>query len=291
MRVCSAYTTFVATDLKGAIPPPPAHAAQEGSGDTVAAPPHNAPKLLSTFKLKRRLGDITDAHTLHSLLPPTTTTRHPLLDRLEQATTERHASSVPIGATRITVRKQFLPRHLNYAGVVFGGDILTTLDRVAVACASRLTHVPMATSRILSLTFKQPVQLRQALHVTACVVTSWRGQALAEDQDQDRDRGGDGDGSHVSSAAAVVVVRTFVDDRHDGSAMKAGHAGVFLLTSLPSSGKSTVCTDAQSKQGHDNGMVVEAVPSPNDGDGKDATDFYAAMAMLQDIDPNHLLEL
>ncbi len=73
--------------------------------------------------------------------------------------------------TVIQVRRNFMPRHTNLLGTVFGGDILLWMDRVATYTARQFTRnrnmVTLAMNRIL---FKQPIYTVDMVEMTARVV-------------------------------------------------------------------------------------------------------------------------
>lgn len=114
---------------------------------------------------------------------------------------------VPASGTRIRIRKQFLPRNLNFGGVVFGGDILSSLDRLAVSCAARLLNTACVTRRVRCLSFWKPVEPRIALQIDATAIAT-------------------------GPSVVCVLVRAVVDHRHDGIEMTPSHAGVFLVVPL-----------------------------------------------------------
>jgi len=73
--------------------------------------------------------------------------------------------------TEIRVRQQFLPRHVNIMGTIFGGEILQVMDRVAIYTARHFTRnrnmVTLAMNRIL---FRQPIFTTDLVEITARVV-------------------------------------------------------------------------------------------------------------------------
>ncbi|MDH4120212.1 MAG: hypothetical protein OEV94_00695 [Deltaproteobacteria bacterium] len=73
--------------------------------------------------------------------------------------------------SEIKVVRQFLPRHLNYRGTIFGGDLLLWMDRVAVYAACHFTRnrhmVTIAMNRLL---FKKPIFASDLVSMTARVV-------------------------------------------------------------------------------------------------------------------------
>ncbi|MCZ6554039.1 MAG: hypothetical protein O7A67_09605 [SAR324 cluster bacterium] len=73
--------------------------------------------------------------------------------------------------TEIELRRQFLPRHLNALGTIFGGDLLLWMDQVATYTARHFTRnrnmVTLAMNRIF---FKQPIFSRDLVNVKSRVV-------------------------------------------------------------------------------------------------------------------------
>lgn len=156
---------------------------------------------------------------------------------------QRPTRELRVADTRIVVRKQYLPRHLNHSGVVFGGDILDTLDTVAVSCARRasLGTARFATVAIKGLSFLKPTELIKVLQVEAIVVAS-------------------------SQRFMAVVVRTFIDENHDGKEMLAAHAGVFHMVAISPDGQAV--DEVQ--------VGVERVERKED---EHLADFYRVMAL------------
>lgn len=150
--------------------------------------------------------------------------------------------TVPASGTRIRIRKQFLPRNLNFRGVVFGGDILSSLDRVAVSCATRLLNTACVTRRVRCLSFWKPIEPRIALQIDATAVAT-------------------------GPSVVCVFVQTLVDHRHDGVDMIPSHAGVFLVVPL-----------LKDSQSYDKTPDIAVLPasSMNEEHGEE---FYRAIAI------------
>lgn len=76
----------------------------------------------------------------------------------------------------VRVRKQFLPRNLNLAGVVFGGDLLELMERVACVCGGRLVKGgEVRVVGIRALSFWRPVVVENVLEVEGRVVVAGGG--------------------------------------------------------------------------------------------------------------------
>ena len=93
-----------------------------------------------------------------------------IADIEEQTNREKQEYLTP-AQTRIEVRRQFLMRHENKSGAIFGGDILLWMDRVATHTARHFTRnrnmVTLAMNRIF---FKQPIFSRDLVNVKSRVV-------------------------------------------------------------------------------------------------------------------------
>jgi acyl-CoA hydrolase len=73
--------------------------------------------------------------------------------------------------TAVELRKQYLPRHENFGGVVFGGDLMLTLEKAAVYAVVRHTsHRHVACVALYSVHFALPVKPMYLLKTTARVV-------------------------------------------------------------------------------------------------------------------------
>lgn len=193
-------------------------------------------EMMDTFKTHRFVLKSGDAIDLLKNTESCTT-----LESLKKAQFHKR---VPIKATQLVTRKQFLPRHKNGAGIIFGGDILHSLDRAAVACASRLTTCACFTKRIHSLSFLDAVLTHEALEIVATVVA-------------------------VSEHEALVVVRAAVDKLHDGSLMQPSHLGVFCVAP-------TLADGAESR-------FDVGVDLVSDVDHECAEDFLRALAVSDSV--------
>ncbi len=73
--------------------------------------------------------------------------------------------------TVVTVRRVFMPRHLNVLGTIFGGDILHWMDRVATYTARLFTrNRNMVTLSMNRIFFRQPIFATDLVEMTARVV-------------------------------------------------------------------------------------------------------------------------
>lgn len=116
-------------------------------------------------------------------------------------------SSVTIDHTLVELRKQYLPRHENFGGIVFGGDLLMLLERAALYCARRFSGRKVVSCvRMHSIHFRLPVEPAFLLVTRARVV-------------------------RVGEYAVDVEVVGSIDRTHEGRGMQVSHTGYFTLVS------------------------------------------------------------
>ncbi len=70
-----------------------------------------------------------------------------------------------------TLRMSILatPEHVNFNGVMHGGDLLKMLDRVAYACATRYCGVGVVTLSVDRVLFKSPIKIGNLIHFLASI--------------------------------------------------------------------------------------------------------------------------
>ena len=71
-----------------------------------------------------------------------------------------------------TLRMSILatPEHVNFNGVMHGGDLLKMLDRVAYACATRYCGIGVVTLSVDRVLFKSPIKIGNLVHFLAAIV-------------------------------------------------------------------------------------------------------------------------
>ncbi|RDU64026.1 acyl-CoA thioesterase [Helicobacter didelphidarum] len=61
------------------------------------------------------------------------------------------------------------PAHINFNGVMHGGDLLKILDQVAYACATRYCGIGVVTLSVDRVLFRSPIKIGNLIHFLACV--------------------------------------------------------------------------------------------------------------------------
>lgn len=70
-----------------------------------------------------------------------------------------------------TLRMSILatPEHVNFNGVMHGGDLLKMLDGVAYACATRYCGIGVVTLSVDRVLFKSPIKIGNLIHFLASI--------------------------------------------------------------------------------------------------------------------------
>jgi len=73
-----------------------------------------------------------------------------------------------------------LPPQTNHHGTIFGGEVMSYIDRVAVICATRHAHRPVVTASFDSMDFISPLKVGECIILTA--ILRWVGKSSMEVQ-------------------------------------------------------------------------------------------------------------
>lgn len=71
--------------------------------------------------------------------------------------------------TRITISELMLPSHANFSGKIHGGYILSLLDQIAFACASKHSGEYCVTASVDTVDFLNPIEVGELVTMSASV--------------------------------------------------------------------------------------------------------------------------
>lgn len=71
--------------------------------------------------------------------------------------------------SRVTISQLMLPSHSNFNGKIHGGYILSLLDQIAFACASKFSGNYCVTASVDTVDFLNPIEVGELVTMKACV--------------------------------------------------------------------------------------------------------------------------
>lgn len=74
-----------------------------------------------------------------------------------------------VKSSRITISELMLPSHTNFSGKIHGGYILSLLDQIAFACASKYSGNYCVTASVETVDFLNPIEVGELVTLKACV--------------------------------------------------------------------------------------------------------------------------
>ncbi len=75
----------------------------------------------------------------------------------------------PVRASKITISELMLPSHTNFSGKIHGGYILSLLDQIAFACASKFSGYYCVTASVDTVDFLNPIEVGELVNMKASV--------------------------------------------------------------------------------------------------------------------------
>jgi uncharacterized protein (TIGR00369 family) len=75
----------------------------------------------------------------------------------------------PVTASHITISELMLPSHTNFSGKIHGGYILSLLDQIAFASASKFSGHYCVTASVDTVNFLQPIEVGELVTMKASV--------------------------------------------------------------------------------------------------------------------------
>jgi acyl-CoA hydrolase len=71
--------------------------------------------------------------------------------------------------SKIVISQLMLPSHTNFSGKIHGGYILSLLDQIAFACASKFSGNYCVTASVDTVDFLNPIEVGELVTLKACV--------------------------------------------------------------------------------------------------------------------------
>ena len=74
-----------------------------------------------------------------------------------------------VESSKITISELMLPSHTNFSGKIHGGYILSLLDQIAFACASKFSGYYCVTASVDTVDFLNPIEIGELVTMKASV--------------------------------------------------------------------------------------------------------------------------
>ena len=74
-----------------------------------------------------------------------------------------------VGESQVTISELMLPSHSNFNGKIHGGYVLSLLDQIAFACASKHSEVYCVTASVDTVDFLNPIEIGELVTMKASV--------------------------------------------------------------------------------------------------------------------------
>ena len=74
-----------------------------------------------------------------------------------------------VASSKITISELMLPSHTNFSGKIHGGYILSLLDQIAFACASKFSGNYCVTASVDTVNFLNPIEVGELVTMKASV--------------------------------------------------------------------------------------------------------------------------
>jgi uncharacterized protein (TIGR00369 family) len=74
-----------------------------------------------------------------------------------------------VTSSNISISELMLPSHTNFSGKIHGGYILSLLDQIAFACASKFSGNYCVTASVDTVNFLKPIEVGELVTMKACV--------------------------------------------------------------------------------------------------------------------------
>jgi uncharacterized protein (TIGR00369 family) len=75
----------------------------------------------------------------------------------------------PVKSSKVTISELMLPSHSNFSGKIHGGYILSLMDQIAFACASKYSGKYCVTASVDTVDFLNPIEVGELVTMKASV--------------------------------------------------------------------------------------------------------------------------
>jgi len=117
-----------------------------------------------------------------------------------------------VESSRITISELMLPSHSNFSGKIHGGYILSLMDQIAFACASKHSETYCVTASVDTVDFLRPIEVGELVTMRASV-------------------------NYVGNTSMVVGIRVDAEDIRTGK-RKHCNSSYFTMVAKDNEGKS-----------------------------------------------------
>lgn len=118
-----------------------------------------------------------------------------------------------VKSSRVTISELMLPSHTNFSGKIHGGYILSLLDQIAFACASKFSGNYCVTASVDTVDFLNPIEVGELVTMKASV-------------------------NYVGKSSMIIGIRVEAENIQNGN-IKHCNSSYFTMVSKDSDGKNT----------------------------------------------------
>ena len=118
----------------------------------------------------------------------------------------------PVEASQVILSELMLPSHSNFSGKIHGGYILSLMDQIAFACASKHSGTYCVTASVHTVDFLNPIDVGELVTLKASV-------------------------NHVGNTSMVIGIRVESENIKDGY-VKHCNSSYFTMVAKDQAGKS-----------------------------------------------------
>lgn len=131
----------------------------------------------------------------------------------------------PVSASHVTISELMLPSHTNFSGKIHGGYILSLLDQIAFASASKFSGNYCVTASVDTVNFLQPIEVGELVTMKASV-------------------------NYVGRSSMIIGIRVTSENIQTG-AIKHCNSSYFTMVAKDEQGKSVPVPGLQLKTADD----------------------------------------